>query len=74
MSTNDDKVPSVDSPVFAVRDPDLVLPRRVDDPVVLRLAPGEAEQDPTGGCQHLAVFVGSAASYHKQRLALPVRG
>ena len=72
MGTNAGNMPSVDSPSGAVRDPDLVLPRRVDDPVVLRLAPGEAEQDPTGGCQRLAVFVGSADSYHEQRL--PVAG
>jgi hypothetical protein len=60
------------TPVHGVDDPDLRLPRRVDDPVVLRLAPGEADHHPTGGCQRLAVFVGSADSYHEQRL--PVAG
>lgn len=72
MGTNAGNMPSVDSPLLAVGDPDLVLPRRSDEPVVLRLAPGEAEHHPTGSTQHLSVFVGSADSYHEDRL--PVAG
>lgn len=53
-------------------DPDLVLPRCADDPVVLRLASGEADHHEADECQDLAVFVGSADTYHKQRL--PVAG
>ena len=72
MGTNAGNMPSVDSPLLAVGDPDLVLPRRSDEPVVLRLAPDEAEHHPTGSTQHLSVFVGSADSYHEDRL--PVAG
>lgn len=72
MRMNAYKTLTGSTPVHGVDDPDLLLPRRVDDPVVLRLAPGEADHHPTGGCQRLAVFVGSADSYHEQRL--PVAG
>jgi hypothetical protein len=60
------------TPSLGVDGPDLFLPQRVDDPVELRLAPDEAAHPPTGGSKRLAVFVGSAASYHEQRL--PVAG
>ena len=53
-------------------DPDLVLPKRVGDPVVLRLAGSEDDPDPTDEGQLLAVFVGAAVSYHDERL--PIAG
>lgn len=52
--------------------PDLLLPRCADDPVVLRLASGEPDHRATDECHDLAVFVGSADTYHEQRL--PVAG
>ena len=72
MGTNAGNMPSVDSPLLAVGDPDLVLPRRSDEPVVLRIGPDGASHHPTGSTQHLSVFVGSADSYHEDRL--PVAG
>ena len=72
MGTNPGNMPSVDSPLLAVGDPDLVLPRRSDEPVVLRIGPDRASHHPTGSTQHLSVFVGSADSYHEDRL--PVAG
>ena len=37
------------SPVPTIDDPDLLLPQRDGEPVVLRLADGEADHHPTGG-------------------------
>ena len=53
-------------------DPDLALPKRVGEPVTLRLAESEAGHDPTDEGQPLAVFVGGADSYHEGRL--PIAG
>ena len=51
---------------------DLLVPRHVDEPVVMRLAEGDPEPHPTGGPKILAVFVGRSDSYHEGRL--PVAG
>jgi hypothetical protein len=59
-------------PVHGADDPDLLLPQRIDEPVVLRLGYGETDHHPTGGDQRLAVFVGSADSYNDERR--PVAG
>ena len=53
--------------------PELFLPQRVDDPVVLRLASDEAAHPPSEGCQPLSVFVGSADSYREQQLPMTGR-
>lgn len=66
------ETPTGSTPVHGVDDPHLLLPRCGDDPVVLRLGSGQADHEPTIGCKRLAVFVGSADSYHEQRL--PVAG
>lgn len=58
------------TPSPGVDSPDLFLPQRVDDPVVLRLASDEAAHPPTEGCQDLSVFVGSADAYHERRLPM----
>lgn len=53
-------------------EPDLDLPKRVGEPVVLRLTENEAGHDPTDEGRCLAVFVGGADSYHEGRL--PIAG
>ncbi len=62
----------MNSSVPTIDDPDVLLPQRGGEPVVLRLAEGEADHHPTRGDQRLAVFVGEADSYHEGRL--PVAG
>lgn len=57
---------------LAAGDPDLVLPRRVGEPAVLRLEEAEAGHERADEGQRLAVFVGEANSYHEERL--PVAG
>ena len=52
--------------------PDLVLPRRVGEPVTLRLDRDEHDPDPTDRGQRLAVFVGAVNSYREGRL--PIAG
>jgi hypothetical protein len=72
MAMNSGNTSTVGSPVLAVDDPDVLLPQRDCEPVVLRLADGGADHHRTGGDQRLAVFVGGADSYHEARL--PVSG
>jgi len=72
MRMNARQAQTVSSPVPTIYDPDLLLPHRDGEPVVLRLADGEADHHPTGRDQRLAVFVGGADSYHEGRL--PVAG
>jgi hypothetical protein len=59
--------------VPTIDDPDLLLPQRDGEPVVLRLADGKADHHPTSGDQRLAVFVGGADSYHEGRLSVAGR-
>ena len=70
MSSRD--TPMVGSPVLAADDPDLLLPQRVDEPIVWRLAAGKEDDHSADWGERLAVFVGRADSYHGQRL--PVAG
>jgi hypothetical protein len=59
------------SPVRAPND-DVLVPERVDEPLVLRLPEGDANHDLTEGGGVLAVFVGRSDSYSEGRL--PVAG
>ena len=64
--------PNVSSSAVDVGDPDLFLPRRVGDPVTLRLETAEDDRDPIDEDQVLAVFVGGADAYREGRL--PIAG
>jgi hypothetical protein len=58
--------------VRPISDPDLLLPRAADEPVVWRPLGGEADHLPSEGGRVLELFVGGADAFDEQRL--PVAG
>lgn len=56
-----------------LRDNDLLVPKRIDEPLALRLVEGDADHCLTEGGGDLAVFVGRSDSYCEGRLPLAGR-
>ncbi|MDX1741837.1 MAG: hypothetical protein R3178_11105, partial [Rhodothermales bacterium] len=61
------------SPVPAPNDDDLLIPERIDEPLVLHLSEGDADHHMTEGGEVLAVFVGRSGSFCEGRLPLAGR-